>query len=54
MDSRLEEILLRMSNIIKNIIDRVTTLEGMAHAPRKFVSCEECKRKIREIDNGTN
>ena len=54
MDSRLEEIILRMSKIIKNIIDRVVKLEDIAHPPRKFVTCEDCKDKIREIDNGKN
>ena len=54
MDSRLGEIILRMSNIIKNIIDRIVKLEGISHAPRDFVSCEECKCKIRETDNGKN
>ena len=54
MDSRLEEIIFRMSRIIKNIIDRVIKLEDMAHPQRDFVSCEDCKRKIRESDNGKN
>ena len=54
MDSRLEEIILRMSKIIKNIIDRIMKLEDMAHPQRDFVSCEDCKQKIRETDNGKN
>ena len=52
MDSRLEEIILRMSKIIKHIMDRVVKLEGMAHPQRDFVSCKDCKNKIREINNG--
>ena len=48
MDSRLESILLRMSNVIRNIADRLSKLESMAHPPRDFVSCEECNQKIRE------
>ena len=53
MDSRLGDIVFKMSKIIKNIVDRVVKLENIAHPPRDFVSCENCKQKIREIDNGT-
>ena len=52
MDSRIGDIIFRMSKIIKNIVDRIAKLEDIAHPPRKFVSCENCKQKIREIDNG--
>jgi len=27
---------------------KMKSLEDMAHAPRDFVTCEECKRKIKE------
>ena len=29
---------------------KVKYLEGIAHEPRTFVSCEECKQKIKEIE----
>ena len=53
MGSRLEDILLRMSKLIRNMMNRLGKLESIAHAPRDFVSCEDCKQKIRETDNGT-
>ena len=34
--------------------DRVKVLEGQAHPPRTFVTCEECKQKIKEKDNGAD
>jgi len=46
MDSRLESIILRMSNIIRNVIERVTKLEDLAHPPRDFTICDECKCKV--------
>ena len=52
MDSRLEKILFKMSNILTNIVKRLNNLESIAHPPRDFVKCEDCKQKIREIDNG--
>ncbi len=52
MDSRLEKILFKMSNIMGNIVKRLSKLESMAHPPRDFVTCENCKQKIRERDNG--
>ena len=50
MDSRLAIIMLKMSKIIKSIATRVTKLEDVAHPPRKFVTCEDCKQKIKEKD----
>jgi len=52
MDSSVGDILLKISKIISRIANRVAKLEEMAHAPRKFVSCEDCKQKIREIKDG--
>ena len=53
MGSRLENILFRMSKVIQNISKRLSKLESIAHPPRDFVTCEDCKQKIRENDNGT-
>ena len=53
MGSRLEDILFRMSKVIQNIAKRLSKLELMAHPPRDFVTCEDCKQKIRKADNGT-
>ena len=50
MDSRIANILLKMSKIIKSIANRVTRLENVAHPPRDFVTCEDCKQKIKEKD----
>ena len=52
MDSSIGDLILKMSKIISNIADRVTKLEATAHAPRDFVSCEDCKQKIRERKDG--
>ena len=52
MDSSVGDILLKISKIISRIADRVAKLEEMAHAPRKFVSCENCNQKISEIKDG--
>ena len=52
MDSSLGNIILRMSKIISSIADRLAKLESVSHAPRNFVSCEDCKQKIREKTNG--
>jgi len=52
MDSRLEEIMFRMSKIISKIATRVAKLEEMAHPSRDFVTCEDCNQKIREKTNG--
>ena len=52
MDSSLGNIILRMSKIISSIADRLAKLEAMAHAPRDFISCKDCKQKIREIKDG--
>ena len=41
-----------MSKVISGIADRVAKLEAMAHEPRDFVSCEDCKQQIREIKDG--
>ena len=48
MDSRLSSIILRISKILKNITDRVVKLEKIAHPPRKFITCETCKEKVKE------
>ena len=32
---------------------KVKSLEDVAHPPRTFVTCEECKQKIKE-SNGTD
>ena len=52
MDSSIGELMLKMSKVMSSIADRVAKLELMAHAPRKFVTCEDCKQQIREIKNG--
>ena len=39
---------------IKKIEDRVKVLEEKSHSPRIFVTCEECKQKIKEKDNGAD
>ena len=33
---------------IKVLESRIEALELMAHAPRDFVQCEDCKNKIKE------
>ena len=38
---------------MKSLEKRVDKLEKDAHPPRTFVTCEECKTKIKEKD-GTN
>ena len=52
MDSGVGDLMLKISKVISRIADRVAKLEEMAHFPRKFVSCEDCKQKIREIKDG--
>ena len=52
MDSGIGDLMLKMSKVMSGIADRVAKLELMAHAPRKFVTCEDCKQKIREIKDG--
>ena len=52
MDSSLGDLVLKISKIMSSIADRVSKLEAMAHAPRDFVSCEDCKQKIREKKDG--
>ena len=52
MGSSVGELILKMSKIISNVAERVTKLEATAHAPRDFVSCEDCKQKIRERKDG--
>ena len=47
MDSRLANIMLKMSKIIKSIATRVTKLESLSHPPRDFVTCEDCNQKIK-------
>ena len=38
----------------RKIEDRVKKLEDQSHPPRTFVTCEECKQKIKEKDNGAD
>ena len=52
MDSSIGDLMLKMSKVMSSIADRVSKLELIAHAPRKFVTCEDCKQKIREIKDG--
>jgi hypothetical protein len=52
MDRSVGDLMFKISKIISSIADRVAKLETMAHAPRKFVTCEDCKQKIREIKDG--
>ena len=52
MDSGVGDLILKISKIMSGIADRVAKLEIMAHAPRDFVSCEDCKQKIRERKDG--
>ena len=52
MDSSVGNLMFKISKIISSIADRVVKLETMAHAPRKFVTCEDCKQKIREKKDG--
>ena len=33
---------------IKMLEDRIENLESIAHPPRIFVTCEDCKNKIKE------
>ena len=39
---------------LKKLVSRILKLEEMAHPPRKFVVCEDCKKQIKEKDNGAN
>ena len=39
---------------IRKIEDRVKKLENQSHPPRIFVTCEECKQKIKEKNNGAD
>ena len=52
MDSSIGDLILKISKVISLMADRLAKLEAMAHAPRDFISCKDCKQKIREIDNG--
>ena len=52
MDSSIGDLMLKISKIMSSIADRVTKLETVAHAPRDFVKCKDCKQKIREKTNG--
>ena len=52
MDRGVGDLMLNISIIMSSIADRVAKLETMAHAPRKFVTCEDCKQKIREKKDG--
>ena len=48
MDRGVAEIMLRMSNILQKLTDRIKKLEDIAHPPRNFVTCESCKEEIKE------
>ena len=52
MGSSIGDLILKMSKVISSIADRVTKLEITAHAPRDFVTCNDCKQKIREKKDG--
>ena len=39
---------------IRKIEDRVKKLEDQSHPPRTFVTCEECKQKIKEKNDGAD
>jgi len=52
MDSSIGNLLLKISKIMSGIADRVSKLETVSHAPRDFVSCSDCKQKIREKKDG--
>ena len=52
MGSSVGDLILKMRKILSNIADRVTRLETVSHPPRKFVTCEDCKQKIREKKDG--
>ena len=52
MGSSVGDLMLKMSKVISSIADRVTKLETTAHAPRDFVTCDDCKQKIREKKDG--
>ena len=39
---------------LEGLRERIRALEKMAHPRRKFVVCEECKQKIKELINGDN
>ena len=39
---------------IKLLEEKVEKLEKASHPPRTFVTCEECKQKIKEKDNGAD
>ena len=52
MGNSVGDLILKMSKILSSVADRVTKLETTAHAPRDFVSCEDCKQKIRERKDG--
>ena len=54
MDSRIGDLVFKISKILSNIADRVTRLETVSHPPRKFVTCEDCKQKIREKKDAKN
>ena len=38
-----------MEEKIKELDDRIAKLERDSHPVRAFVTCEECKKKIKEI-----
>ena len=52
MDSSVRDLILKISKVISLMADRLAKLEAMAHAPRDFISCEDCKQKIKEREDG--
>ena len=52
MDSSIGDLMLKISKVMSSIADRVSKLEAIAHAPRDFVNCEDCKQKIKERKDG--
>ena len=39
---------------VKLLEEKVEKLEKKSHSPRIFVTCEECKQKIKEQDGNNN
>ena len=54
MDSRIGDLVFKLSKILSSVVDRVTRLESVSHPPRKFVTCEDCKQIIREKKDAKN
>ena len=39
--------LVRLDFLVTKLLSKVAELDSMAHAPRDFVKCEDCKCKIK-------